>query len=66
MRLHRSFTVASTFAGWVTLFSPLCLAQFSANIQGVAQDPSGWAVPEATVTLTNPATRVTSTIWTVH
>src|SRR5579875_2591713 len=36
-------------------------AQFSASVEGLVQDPSGAAVPKATVTLTNSATNVTQT-----
>ncbi|HUK24458.1 MAG TPA: TonB-dependent receptor [Terriglobales bacterium] len=36
-------------------------AQFSGNIQGVVEDPSGAAIPKATLTLTNNATQVSST-----
>ncbi len=40
------------------LFSRLCFAQFSANIQGVIQDPSGATVPKAKIVLLNTATQV--------
>jgi Carboxypeptidase regulatory-like domain len=36
------------------------LAQFTASIQGVVVDPSGAAIPKATVQLVNPATGVTA------
>ncbi len=39
----------------------LCLAQFSAGVQGIVQDPSGGAVPNATVTLVNNATGISQT-----
>ncbi len=43
----------------LTFFSSLCFAQFSGSIQGVVLDPSGAAIPNATVTLLNTATQVT-------
>ncbi|MGA8111653.1 MAG: TonB-dependent receptor, partial [Acidobacteriaceae bacterium] len=38
-----------------------CFAQFSAGLQGSVQDSTGAAVPQATITLVNTATRVTHT-----
>src|SRR5271166_3216280 len=46
---------------WVlsaVLFSTAAFAQFTANIQGVVQDPSGAGVPKATVRLVNVNTAV--------
>src|SRR5579885_76655 len=34
----------------------ICHAQFTSNVQGVVQDPSGAVVPKASVTITNHAT----------
>ena len=48
---------------WVlsaVLFSTAAFAQFTANIQGVAQDPSGAGVPKATVRLVNASTAVSA------
>ena len=39
----------------------LSYAQFTGNIQGTVQDPSGAGIPKATVTLVNVATQVTAT-----
>ncbi len=41
------------------LVSSACYAQFSGNIQGVIEDPSGAVVSKAKVTLQNIATEVT-------
>jgi hypothetical protein len=49
------------FAAWVVFCASLCHAQFSSNLQGVVQDPSGAVVPKATVTLVNSATQATRT-----
>lgn len=43
------------------IFAPLARAQFGAAVQGSVTDPSGKAVPNAQVTLTNTATGVTQT-----
>jgi hypothetical protein len=46
---------------WVlfaVLFSTAAFAQFTGNIQGVVQDPSGAGVPKATVHLVNASTAV--------
>jgi len=61
--------VSSSFSqsGFRTVFAlavfgaSLCYAQFSSNVQGVVQDPSGAVIPKATVTLVNVATQVTRT-----
>ncbi|HKW19712.1 MAG TPA: TonB-dependent receptor [Terriglobales bacterium] len=39
----------------------LCHAQFTSNVQGAVQDPSGAVVPKATVTITNSATGASAT-----
>ncbi|MBV9183324.1 MAG: TonB-dependent receptor [Acidobacteria bacterium] len=44
----------------VLIVSP-CYAQFTSNVQGVVQDPSGAVVPKATITLVNLGTQVTRT-----
>ncbi len=41
------------------LFSSICYAQFSGNIQGVVEDPTGALVSKAKVALQNVATQVT-------
>ena len=41
--------------------STTAFAQFTGNIQGVVQDPSGAGIPQATVSLRNNATQVSST-----
>ena len=38
-----------------------CFAQFSASVQGNVADPSGAAIPNATITLTDSETKVTQT-----
>src|SRR2546423_13625859 len=50
-----------TFLGLIIFSAPLCFAQFTSNVQGVVQDPSGAVVPKATVTLVNTGTQVTRT-----
>jgi hypothetical protein len=48
---------------WVlfaVLFSTTAFAQFTGNIQGVVQDPSGAGVPKATVRLENASTAVSA------
>ncbi|HSU18729.1 MAG TPA: carboxypeptidase-like regulatory domain-containing protein, partial [Acidobacteriaceae bacterium] len=44
---------------WMLVGCSAALAQFSGSLQGSVQDPSGAAIPKATVTLTNTATKVT-------
>jgi len=57
----RSFTAAYIGLFVTTLLlASVSWAQFSANIQGVVQDPSGAGVPRAKVDLTNTATHVTT------
>lgn len=46
---------------WMLVGCGAALAQFSGSLQGSVQDPSGAAIPKATVTLTNTATKVTQT-----
>src|SRR5437773_89642 len=43
------------------LSATVCFAQFSSNLQGVVQDPSGAVVPKATVTIVNTGTQLTKT-----
>ncbi len=49
------------FLGLIIFSAPLCLAQFTSNVQGVVQDPSGAVIAKATVTLINSGTQVTHT-----
>src|SRR5713101_6187101 len=48
-------------AATLLLFSTVALAQFTASIQGVVQDPSGAGLASARVNLVNNATHVTTT-----
>ena len=43
------------------IVSPAAFAQFTANIQGIVQDPSGAGLANAKVDLVNTATHVTTT-----
>lgn len=45
---------------WVVLITQLAYGQFSSNVQGTVFDPSGLAVPSATVRLVNTLTGVTN------
>src|SRR3954469_10185936 len=45
--------------GLLILLVGISHAQFTSNVQGVVQDPSGAVVPKATVTLVNTGTQVT-------
>ena len=56
VRFYIGLIVATLF-----LCSPAAFAQFSANIQGFVQDPSGAGVAHAKVDLVNTATHVTAT-----
>ena len=47
--------------GLMILFVGVCHAQFTSNVQGVVQDPSGAVVPKATVTITNNGTGTSRT-----
>ena len=47
--------------GLIVFSVSICHAQFTSNVQGVVQDPSGAVVPKATVTLVNTGTQVTRT-----
>lgn len=49
------------FLFFIVLGPQRAWGQFSSNIQGVATDPSGAAIPGATLTLTNTATGVAKT-----
>lgn len=42
--------------GMLFLLMGVCQAQFTSNVQGIVQDPSGAVVPKATVTITNNGT----------
>lgn len=46
---------------FVIFCASLCFAQFSASVQGAVQDPSGAAVANASVEITNLATKVSRT-----
>src|SRR6266700_897199 len=50
-----------TFLGLIIFSAPLCFAQFTSNVQGVVQDPSGAVVAKATVTLVKAGTQATHT-----
>ena len=47
--------------GLLMLFVGMCHAQFTSNVQGIVQDPSGAVVPKATVTISNNGTGETRT-----
>ena len=47
--------------GLLIFSTSFCFAQFTSNVQGIVQDPSGAVVPKATVTLVNTATQATKT-----
>jgi hypothetical protein len=47
--------------GLMVFWGSLGFAQFSSNVQGLVEDPSGAVVPKANVTLVNTATQVTRT-----
>src|SRR5207248_7440309 len=49
------------FLGLIIFSAPLCFAQFTSNVQGVVQDPSGAVISKATVTLVNTGTQLTKT-----
>jgi hypothetical protein len=59
----KAFTVVRFFSLFVLvfLFTTSSYAQFTSNIQGIVQDPSGAGVPKAKVQLVNVATQVTQT-----
>src|SRR5437588_1286238 len=44
--------------GALVLGASLCYGQFTSNVQGAVQDPTGGAVPKATITLVNTGTQV--------
>jgi Carboxypeptidase regulatory-like domain len=64
--MSRAFTRGAVAVGFAVLFlgATLCSAQFSSNVQGIVQDPSGAVVPKATVTLVNVGTQLTKTVTT--
>jgi uncharacterized surface anchored protein len=45
--------------GVLVLGASLCYGQFTSNVQGVVQDPSGAVVAKATVKLVNTGTQIT-------
>ncbi|HTU32317.1 MAG TPA: TonB-dependent receptor [Candidatus Acidoferrum sp.] len=57
------FAVARVFSLLLVigLLASAAFAQFSGNIQGIVQDPSGAGVPNAKVTLINLATKISAT-----
>lgn len=59
----RVFAVARAFGLLfvIGLLANVAFAQFSGNIQGIVQDPSGAGVPNAKVTLVNVATKISAT-----
>ena len=59
--MRRSLTVLLLSMALGLVASTPALAQFSSSVQGVVQDSSGAVVPDATVTLRNLDTQVTST-----
>jgi hypothetical protein len=48
-------------SGLLILCVGICHAQFTSNVQGIVQDPSGAVVPKATVTITNNGTGTSRT-----
>jgi len=61
--MARAFVRAglALFFGVLVLGTSLCYGQFTSNVQGAVQDPSGAVVPKATVTLVNVGTNATRT-----
>ena len=57
--------LSARFAGWtgalflLFIFAVPVRAQFGASLAGTVLDPTGASIPQATVTLINPATEVT-------
>ena len=47
--------------GLLILLVGISHAQFTSNVQGIVQDPSGAVVPKATVTITNNGTGASRT-----
>jgi hypothetical protein len=64
MRIHRYFKPLASVVSFVTLTAglwlfgvvPCCAQQIQATVYGAVTDPGGAPIPEATVTVTNPAT----------
>jgi hypothetical protein len=54
-------TRSEVILGLLMLFVGICHAQFTSNVQGIVQDPSGAVVPKATVTISNNGTGETRT-----
>jgi Carboxypeptidase regulatory-like domain len=61
MRVSLSLVRAGIVLGLAILCANLCLAQFSAGVQGIVLDPSGAGIPHARIDLVNTATQVTAT-----
>lgn len=60
--MPRSHSVLRLLLAASALLAPaICRAQFDGSITGVVQDPSGAAVPEATLTLSNNDTHLNKT-----
>jgi hypothetical protein len=60
-RRTTSFLAVGFLGAALLLCSTASLAQFTASIQGVVQDPSGAGIPKATVKLVNQATQASQT-----
>jgi hypothetical protein len=54
-------TRSEIIVGLLMLLAGMCHAQFTSNVQGIVQDPSGAVVPKATVTISNNGTGDTRT-----
>ncbi|HEY7617141.1 MAG TPA: carboxypeptidase-like regulatory domain-containing protein, partial [Terriglobales bacterium] len=61
MSANATYRRSLSFIVFTLLAATLSYAQFTGNIQGTVQDPSGAGIPKATVTLVNQANEVTST-----
>jgi carboxypeptidase family protein len=54
-------TRSEVILGLLMLLVGMCHAQFTSNVQGIVQDPSGAVVPKATVTISNNGTGTSTT-----